>query len=397
MYFYRHSIEKLKKQQKFIYGVNKTMSKELNRNAYLSKNIGDYSETLTINGKEYVKVNDLRYGTNPHQPAAYYKPSNEISPIGDMQVLKDGKSGLSQTNLEDISYALNIIKFFDTAACAVMKHVNPSGAAVMVDGEDLLDVYRKARDADNRAAFGSAIAFNTKLDVATAKEIMTSFVECVVAPDYEDGCLDVFNDRETYKFNRHIRIIKCGDLNLLPKFIDEKSTVDATTFKVLADGSVVLAAPLLTNIKSVDDIKTATGENKKCGLQKSTVEATAQQMDDLLFAWYVNISVRSNGVVIVSNGQTLAVGTGEQDRVGAVEQAIIKFNDKYTGSEALQGSVMSSDGFFPFPDAVEVAANAGVTAIIAPAGSLQDAAVIKRANELGVALFHAPERIFSHH
>ncbi|UDQ98022.1 IMP cyclohydrolase [Lentisphaerota bacterium WC36G] len=373
------------------------MSKELNRNAYLSKNIGDFAETLTINGKEYVKVNDLRYGTNPHQPAAYYKPASEVSPIGDMQILKDGKSGLSQTNLEDISYALNICKFFEKPACAVMKHVNPSGAAVMVEGEDLIDVYRKARDADNRAAFGSAIAFNTKLDVETAKEIMTTFVECVVAPDYEDGCLEIFNDTETYKLNRHIRIIKCGDLSLLPKYVGEDSTIDATTFKVLADGSVVLAAPLLTNIRSVTDIKKATGENKKCGFQESNVDATAQQMDDLLFAWYVNINVRSNGVVIVSNGQTLAVGTGEQDRVGAVEQAIIKFNDKYTGDEVLEGSVMASDGFFPFPDAVEVAANAGVKAIIAPAGSLQDAAVIKRANELGVALYHAPERIFSHH
>ena len=373
------------------------MSKELNRKAYLSKNIGDFPSEITINNKKYIKVDDLRYGTNPHQPASYYKPADELCPIGDMKILKDGKSGLSQTNLEDISYALNIVKFFSKPACAVMKHVNPSGAAVMVEGEKLIDVYKKGRDADNRAAFGSAIAFNTKLDVETAKEIMTTFVECVVAPSYEAGCLEVFNDRETYKLNRHIRIIECGDLDKLPKFVGEETAINATTFKVLADGSVVLAAPLLTNIKGVEDLKTATGENKACGFQQSEITATSQQLDDLLFAWYVNINVRSNGVVIVRNGQTLAVGTGEQDRVGAVEQAIIKFKAKYTGSESLENSVMASDGFFPFPDAVEVAAKAGVTAIIAPAGSLQDAAVIKRANELGVALYHAPERIFSHH
>ena len=118
---------------------------------------------------------------------------------------------------------------------------------------------------------------------------------------------------------------------------------------------------------------------------------------DLLFAWHVNLSVRSNGVVIVKNGQTLSVGTGEQDRVGAIEQAIAKFKEKYSGSATLEGSAMSSDGFFPFEDGVETAAAAGVKTIIAPAGSLRDADVIKRANELGVSLYHAPERIFSHH
>ena len=120
-------------------------------------------------------------------------------------------------------------------------------------------------------------------------------------------------------------------------------------------------------------------------------------MIDLLTAWYINISVRSNGVVIVKDGQTLCVGTGEQDRVGAVEQAIEKFSQKFSGDVTLEGSVMSSDGFFPFYDAVEVAAKAGIKAIVAPSGSLKDADVIKRANELGVALRHAPERIFSHH
>jgi phosphoribosylaminoimidazolecarboxamide formyltransferase/IMP cyclohydrolase len=111
----------------------------------------------------------------------------------------------------------------------------------------------------------------------------------------------------------------------------------------------------------------------------------------------MNLSVRSNGVVIVKNGGSLAVGTGEQDRVGAVEQAVWKFENKYEGPEGIEGSAMASDGFFPFPDAVEVAAKAGVKAIISPAGSLRDADVIARANELGVALYHAPERVFSHH
>jgi phosphoribosylaminoimidazolecarboxamide formyltransferase/IMP cyclohydrolase len=167
--------------------------------------------------------------------------------------------------------------------------------------------------------------------------------------------------------------------------------------KVLCDGSLVIAAPLLTNVRSAEDLPPASGENKNCGAHVSTVEPTKAQMEDLLAAWYINISVRSNGVVIMKNGQTLAVGTGEQDRVGAVEQAIEKFKQKYSGDGTLDGAVMSSDGFFPFYDAVETAAKAGIKAIVAPSGSLKDADVVKRANELGVALRHAPERVFSHH
>jgi len=371
-------------------------SQGLNRNSYLSRNVGDYPAEITFGNRKYIKVNDLRYGTNPHQPAAYYKPADEVCPIGDMQILKDGKSGLSQTNLEDISYALNIVKFLDKPSCAVMKHVNPSGAAVMRQGETLKQVYLKARDADARAAFGSSIAFNVEVDAETAKELMSTFVECVVAPGYAPGVLDIFNDGETYKLNKHIRIIKCGDISKLPKFVGDDAQLE-NTVKVLADGSLVIAAPLLTHIRSVADLKPAVAENAKVGRQESAITATPAQMDDMLFGWYVNLNVRSNGVVIVKNGQTLSVGTGEQDRVGAIEQAIEKFKQKYSGNETLENSVMSSDGFFPFADGVETAAAAGVKAIIAPAGSLRDADVILRANELGVALYHAPERIFSHH
>ncbi len=370
---------------------------ELNRNSYLSKNTGNFPEKTSISGREYITVQDLRYGTNPHQSAVYYKPVDAICTIGDMKILKDGKSGLSQTNLEDISYALNIVKFFNSPACAVMKHVNPSGAAVQSAGEGVREVYLKARDADARAAFGSVVAFNTKIDIATAKEIMSTFVECVVAPEYEAGVLDVFNDGETFKLNKHIRIIQCADISRLPKFTGEGGDDSLNTIKVLADGSLIIAAPLLTSLKSVKDLKSAEAENTKSGKQISVHHASPAQLDDLLFAWYVNMSVRSNGVVIARNGQTISVGTGEQDRVGAVEQAIAKYHQKFQGNNSIQDSVMSSDGFFPFADGVEVAAKAGITAIICPAGSLRDADVIKRANELGVALYYAPERIFSHH
>ncbi len=368
---------------------------KLNRNTYLSKHVGDFPAAVQMAGRDYVKVDDLRYGTNPHQTAAFYKPAGRNSVIGDMEVLKNGKSGLSQTNLEDISFSLNIVKFFDKPACACMKHVNPCGAAMASAGDTLKDVYVKARDCDPRAAFGSVIAFNVEVDADTAREIMTTFVECVVAPAFTAEALAVFCDPEA-KLNKHVRILKCGDLAKLPKYVGD-DTEGYKTFKVLADGSLVIADPLLTNMRSLADLKPAAADSKTIGHVESTVKATASQLQDLLTAWYVNISVRSNGVVIVKNGGTLCVGTGEQDRVGAVEQAIVKFKEKYEGKEVIQDAVMASDGFFPFPDGVEVAAKAGITAIIAPSGSLKDAEVIARANELGVALFHAPERVFSHH
>ncbi len=369
---------------------------KISRKSYLSQNLGDYPELASVFGNEYQKVDDLRYGTNPHQTAAYYKPVGAPTPIGDLEILKTGKSGLSQTNLEDISYSLNICKNFDRPACACMKHVNPSGAAVAIESDSVKDVYVKARDCDPRAAFGCVAGFNAEVDEETAVEIMSSFVECVVAPAITDAALAVFNDQERFKLNRHIRIIRCGDLSLLPKTVADATHV-LRTIKVLADGSLIIADSLLSHMGSVADIKKASAENKKVGLIESTVAASDQQLEDLLTAWFINMNVRSNGVVIVKNGVALAVGTGEQDRVGAVEQAVWKYEKKYEGKETINHAVMASDGFFPFYDAVETAAKAGVTAIISPAGSVKDADVIKRANEIGVAMFHAPERIFSHH
>ncbi len=369
---------------------------KLSRSTYLSKNVGDFTDKTIVNGIEFEKVDDLRYGTNPHQPAAYYKIAGINSPLGDMKILKTGKNGLSQTNLEDISYSVNIVKYFDRAACAVMKHVNPSGAAVAAAGDSVKDVYIKARDCDPRAAFGSVICFNVEVDKDTAEEIMSSFVEGVVAPSFTEEAMAVFTNPDV-KMNKSIRIIQVESMRSIPKFVGDADVEKYRSIKVLCDGSLIIADPLLTNLKSVDDLKPASATSKATGDVASTVIPTKQQIEDLLSAWYINLSVRSNGVVIMKNGGALAVGTGEQDRVGAVEQAIIKFNDKYEGKEDIKDSVMSSDGFFPFPDAVEVAAKAGVTAIISPAGSIKDAAVIVRANELGVALVHAPERIFSHH
>jgi len=367
----------------------------ISRDTYLSRHTGDYPDTIEVMGRTYRKKEDLRYGTNPSQTAAWFVPVDGPIPVGDIESLKSGKGGLSQTNLEDISNALSICKYFAGPCCACMKHVNPCGVATAVGAESLASVYIKARDCDPRAAFGCVAGFNVEVDVATAEAIMSSYVECVVAPAVSAEALAVFNDYKRVKRNKHIRVLKCGDVSALPKFQGDANA--AVSIRVLADGSLVVADSLLTQLGGVDDLKPAQASRKDGTEVRSSVVATPQQLEDLLAAWYINIYVRSNGVVIVKNGGTLAVGTGEQDRVGAVEQAIWKFKEKYSGSESIDGAVMSSDGYFPFPDAVETAAKAGVAGIIAPPGSIKDADIVAVANDLGIALVHAPERIFSHH
>ena len=365
------------------------------KSMYRTKNLGDFPDTIEVIGRAYTKVEDLRYGTNPHQPAAFYRPADGNAVLGAYKILKTGKSGLSQTNLEDIHHAIGILKFLQRPACAVMKHCNPSGVAIQTDGQDLKSVYQRARDADPQAAFGCVTAFNKEVDHDAADEIMQTIVEGVAAPGYTPEALQAFNDHDKYKRNKAIRIVQLPDLGSLPKYIDD--TPNAYEIKIFDDGSLILATPYLSRLKSTADLVPAYNDHKKHGRIDIQRQPTPQELDDLLFAWYINIHVRSNGVVIAKNGQTLAVGTGEQDRVGAVEQAIHKATKKYKGAETLQGAVMSSDGFFPFRDAVQAATHHGITAIVQPGGSINDFDAIQECNESNTAMMFSLERCFSHH
>lgn len=365
------------------------------RAKYFSRTESGFPDEFEILGTTYQKVEDLRYGTNPHQGASFYRPKGASGmPFGDMEILKTGKSGLSETNYGDLNHGANIVKYFDRPACAVMKHLNPSGAAVRVGEQDLTQVYIRARDADPVAAFGGTVVFNTRLDAPTAEQIMTTVVEVVAAPDFDEDALAVLNDADTYKMNREIRVIRLPNLMSLPKWVGDPT---APTIKVLMDGSLVVAEALLTAVKGPDDLRQAATEHPKHGKVDIRKLPTAQEIDDLLFSWYVNLSVRSNGVVIAKNGVTLAVGTGQQDRVAAVRQAIAKAREKFSGGETLEGSVMSSDAFFPFRDSVDAAAEAGITAIVQPGGSVRDWEAIQACNEHGIAMVFTGERCFSHH
>ncbi len=363
---------------------------------YRTRTTGQFPDTFTVLDNVYEKVEDLRYGTNPHQAAAFYRPVTSAGLVlGAYKMLKTGKSGLSQTNLEDMHHAVGILKYMERPACAVMKHCNPSGVAIEREGMPLVEIYQRARDADAQAAFGSVVAFNAEVDADTAEEIMQTIVEGVVAPGFSNAALERFNDHERFKKNKDIRIVLAPSFNTLPKYLGD--TPNAWEMKVFDDGSIVLAQPYLSRLRSVADFVSAYNEHPKKGRIDIARPATARELDDLLFAWRVNLHVRSNGVVIARNGQTLAVGTGEQDRVGAVQQAIHKAAAKYKGTESLEGAVMASDGFFPFRDAVDAATDAGITALAQPGGSVNDYDAIVACNEKQAAMVFTLERCFSHH
>ena len=220
-------------------------------------------------------------------------------------------------------------------------------------------------------------------------------MEGVAAPEYDPEALEVFNDADRFKKNKQIRIMKVPDFSTLPKYIDEGT--DVWEMKVFDDGSIVLAKPYLSRVKTVADLVVGYNEHAKKGRIDIARQPTAQELDDLLFAWYVNIHVRSNGVVIAKNGQTICVGTGEQDRVGAVQQALTKAGEKYKGNETLEGAAMASDGFFPFRDAVDAATSQGIKAIVQPGGSVNDYEAIEACNEAGATMVFTMERCFSHH
>lgn len=372
------------------------MARDDLKQMYKTRTEGDFPETVDILGVGYEKVENLRYGTNPHQPAAFYRPKDgQRLVLGRHEILKSGKNGLSQTNMEDMQHAIGILKFLRESACAVMKHCNPSGVAIQVDDMALRTVYERARDADAQAAFGSVVVFNTEVDGDTADAIMQTIVETVAAPGFTDDAIAKLNDTATYKRNKELRIVKLPSFDTLPKYVDD--ACDVLEIKMFDDGSAVLAKPYLSRVKSVDDLVSAYNEHAKKGTIEIGREPTPEEARDLLFAWYVNIHVRSNGVVIAKNGQTLAIGTGEQDRVGAVEQAIIKAEKKYKGTESLEGAVMASDGFFPFRDAVDAATGAGISAIAQPGGSMNDYDAIVACNDAKATMVFTGERCFSHH
>src|SRR6266581_6286601 len=337
---------------------------------------------LTIGNKvfEYSKVQwrvegrmrGLRYGTNPHQKAALYRPKQSKGGIGKVDWVKWGKDGPSATNIEDGSHGLRIVSYFREPTVAVMKHLNPSGVSVSRGQESLSQVYARARDADNRAAFGSVVVFNSPVDRETAEEIMKTFVEVVYAPGYGSEALGVFESKRDIRVGE-VPAVSKGDTALPPDVV------------VLDDGSLIVEDTYRTSILSVDDMKRLPVPTKK--------KPSDQEYLDLLYAWWIACEVRSNAVVFWKNGTSLAIGTGQQDRIGAIENSIYKAHKL---GHSLDGSAMASDGFLPKLDNVEALAKENVSAIVQPGGSVEDQAIIKACNEHGITMVLTGERSFRH-
>ncbi|MFH1917329.1 MAG: IMP cyclohydrolase [Nanoarchaeota archaeon] len=351
---------------------------------------------------------DLRYGENPNQPAAMYIVGNRLAELTNIRLAKSGKGGLSATNFMDVTRAMDILKFFDVPAVAVMKHLVPSGFARQYNRNSLVDIYTHARDTDARSAFGSIVVFNRSVDKETAEVIMSSYVEGVAAPGYEDGAMSVLERK------KDIRVMTFSHLDKIPKFTGD-DTEGLYDIKSLPTGRVLVQTPYLTSIRLPTDVITdplVMFEGKAHVVNR---DPTHNELEDLLTAWYVNIGVRSNGIVIVKDGVTVAVGSGQQERVGAVEQAIIKAYQKAMDRQGivydavdgaaqrsdlsvnpLEGAVVSSDAFFPFRDSIDTVARYGITAVIQPGGSVRDYEVIDAVNEHKMAMVYTLERCFGH-
>jgi phosphoribosylaminoimidazolecarboxamide formyltransferase/IMP cyclohydrolase len=391
---------------------------------------------ITDEGQEVVR--GLRYGENPGQEAALYELVNGNLVLGGCRYIEPGRGLVSaldesmllqfgkhpgKINLTDIDAALNILKhLMDRPAAAVMKHNNPSGVA---RGGSAGDAVRRAFMADRLAAMGGCVAVNRALDREAAEFLSAHFVEVVAAPSYEAGCVDLL------AANKNLRIVEIPRIDRLAEYEGARFL----DFKSLIDGGIVVQQSAVSRIRAGADFLPA--EAKAKGETFGCVRRpTPAELDDLVFGWCIELGVTSNSVLFVKDGATVAIGTGEQDRVGCAEIAVQKAYTKHAdricferhgkpynellleiekgarpaedkaaidaetaaAKGGLAGSRMVSDGFFPFRDGVDVGIRQGVTAIAQPGGSIRDREVIEACNEATppVAMVFTGQRAFKH-
>ncbi len=315
-------------------------------------------------------VQQLRYGENPHQAAAFYRdespPADSIAACKQLQ----GKA-LSYNNIADSDAAWECAKSFDATACVIVKHANPCGVAL---GADTLEAHRKALATDPISAFGGIIAFNRPVDGATLEAVSAQFVEVVIAPGYTADALAVIARK------KNVRVLEVP----LPGVTSAAGTGEAS---VIARDMKRVGGGLL--VQDADRRSVAAGD-----FTVVTAKApTTAQVDDLVFAWRVAKYVKSNAIVYCRNGQTLGVGAGQMSRVDSTRIAAIKAAAAHLD---LAGSVVASDAFFPFRDGLDVVADNGAIAVVQPGGSLRDDEVIAAANERGIAMVFTGVRHFRH-
>lgn len=306
-----------------------------------------YSDYLSVS---YKKQMDLRYGENPHQSAAYYVSTTENGAMKDFKQL-NGKE-LSYNNIKDMDIAWKVVCEFEETACCGLKHNTPCGVAI---GNSVLETYKKAYDCDPMSIFGGIVAFNKKVDSETAQELIKTFLEVVIAPEFDDSALKIL------KGKKNLRIIVCSN-----KAEDKMQMVKV-------DGGMLVQS---SDHKLIEDVKVVT-ENKP----------SEGEMKDMIFAMKVVKYVKSNAIVVVKDGVTKGIGAGKVNRIWAAEQAL---------ERAGNGNVMASDAFFPFGDVVELAAKFKITSIIQPGGSIKDDQSIDMCDKNGISMVFTGIRHFKH-
>jgi len=367
----------------------------------------------------------LRYGENPGQEAALFKLTNGNLVLGETEMIQPGQYLASdiellqsgkhpgKTNLTDADNSLNILRYFvDKPTVAIVKHNNPCGVA---RSDSLVDAYNKANTADRVAAFGGCIAVNRAVDRATAEAIFQQYAEVVVAPDFEDGVMDIFAKKP------NLRVIRINNIDRLQTFVGQR----CVEFKSLIDGGQIVQWSFVPAARTKADLKIAECEYKD-KTYKIGREPTEQEYDNLLFGWLVESGITSNSVIYVKDQVTVGIGTGEQDRVGVAEiardKAFRKLADRYcfemhgipyndlTDDDkraeidsrvaeekgGLIGAAMVSDAFFPFRDGIEVGLREGIQSVIQPGGSGNDYQSIEACNEVNATMVYTGQRSFKH-
>ena len=318
--------------------------------------------------EQYVKVQDLRYGENSHQQAAWYRDLAPAAGSLATGVQLQGKE-LSYNNIADADAAWECVKSFEVPACVIIKHANPCGVAI---GANPFEAYSKAFQTDPTSAFGGIIAFNRTVDKAAAEAVVKQFVEVLMAPDFTAEALEIFKPKV------NVRLMKIALPAGGERAWDQgRNAVDAKRV-----GSGLLLQTADNHELALADLKVVTIK-----------QPTPQELHDLLFAWKVAKFVKSNAIVFCKNGMTMGVGAGQMSRLDSARIASIKAE---AAKLSLQNTVVASDAFFPFRDGLDVVVDAGATCVAQPGGSMRDQEVIDAANERGVAMVFTGVRHFRH-
>lgn len=332
--------------------------------SYLKKEAGieQFPETLSLT---YEKVQEMRYGENPHQKAAFYKEVGNTKGLLTDAVQLHGKE-LSFNNINDTNGALELLKEYTEPTIVGCKHSNPCGVG---SAETIYEAYLKAYNSDPVSIFGGIIVANREIDKATAEEISKIFIEIVLAPSFSKEALEILQKK------KNIRIMTLSD-------IEKKQPKGSIDMKKVSGG--ILVQDIDNELLHEEELKVVTKR-----------QPTEKEMEDLKFTWKIVKYAKSNGIAIGKDKQSVGIGPGQVNRIWACQQAI-EHGTNHLGAETVKGAVLASDAFFPFSDCVEECAKAGITAIIQPGGSVRDQESISACDKAGIAMVFTNMRHFRH-